>query len=444
MCDTFVVLPQAALAGRTLFAKNTDRDPNEAHEVVVIPSADHPVGSQVKCTYVEIPQVTHTYSVLLAKPFWIWGAEMGANEHGVAIGNEAVFTRIPCRKEPGLIGMDFLRLALERAKTAWDALQVITQLLEKYGQGGNCGYNHPMYYHNSFLIADPKEAWVLETADIHWVAEKVKDVRSISNALTIGNQFDLASTDLVNYAVDHGWCRQREKFHFARDYSDFLYTTFADGKQRQACTASALTSQKGNITIKQMMDLLRHHRQDVSWFKPDRALIGADVCMHASMGPIRGSQSVGSMVSDLGTDLQTHWVTGTSAPCLSIFKPVWLDTGIPDMGPQLTGTFNPESLWWQHEILHRYVIGNYQARSRAVRQVYNDLQNQYLTEWEASTASPESRRNFSEECFRTSRMELSKLIEQVKSDRHPGSTMFYYKQAWNHYNQQAKFPFQID
>ena len=116
-----------------------------------------PPGSTVKCTYREIPQVEHTYEVLLAKPFWMWGAEMGANEHGVTIGNEAVFTKVPYDKEPGLIGMDFLRLALERSKTAREALTVITQLLEQYGQGGNCGFQHLLYYHNSFLIADPRD-----------------------------------------------------------------------------------------------------------------------------------------------------------------------------------------------------------------------------------------------------------------------------------------------
>ena len=63
---------------------------------------------------------------------------MGANEHGVAIGNEAVFTKVPYDKGPALLGMDLLRLALERAATARQALDVITGLLVEHGQGGNC------------------------------------------------------------------------------------------------------------------------------------------------------------------------------------------------------------------------------------------------------------------------------------------------------------------
>jgi len=188
MCDTVVALGHVTADGARLFGKNTDREPNEAHQLLRVPAADHPAGSTVKCTYLEIPQVEHTYEVLLAKPFWIWGAEMGANEHGVAIGNEAVFTKVPYDKEPGLIGMDFLRLALERTKTAHEAFTVITQLLEQYGQGGNCGLQHRQYYNNSFLIADPREAWVLETAGRQWAAEQVRDIRTISNGITIGRK----------------------------------------------------------------------------------------------------------------------------------------------------------------------------------------------------------------------------------------------------------------
>lgn len=64
---------------------------------------------------------------------------------------------------------------MERADTAEKALDVIVDLLEKYGQGGNCMESHMAFtYHNSFLIADRKEAWVLETSGKYWAAEKVE------------------------------------------------------------------------------------------------------------------------------------------------------------------------------------------------------------------------------------------------------------------------------
>ena len=116
MCDTLVVTSPAAGDGVTLFAKNSDREPNEAHCLLLAPAADHAAGNRLRCTYIEIEQVPHTYAVALAKPFWIWGAEMGVNEHGVAIGNEAVFTKEPYAKAGGLLGMDLLRLGLERAR----------------------------------------------------------------------------------------------------------------------------------------------------------------------------------------------------------------------------------------------------------------------------------------------------------------------------------------
>ena len=249
MCDTLVAVGEATADGTVILAKNSDRQPNEAQQIVVIPRALHKKDATVKCTYIEIPQVRETYEVLLSKPFWIWGCEMGANECGVTIGNEAVFSKIPSGKEPGLIGMDFIRLALERADTARKALEVIIELLETYGQSGNCGLPKKEYYHNSFIIADPTEAWVLETVAKFWVAEQVRDVRTISNGLTIGNEWDMASPGLVEYAIKRGWCRSREDFHFARCFSDFLYTRFSASAARQCRTTELLKAKKGNITV---------------------------------------------------------------------------------------------------------------------------------------------------------------------------------------------------
>ena len=63
--------------------------------------------------------------------------------------------------------MDLLRLGLERGKTAYEAMHVMIDLLEEYGQSGDCehaGEWGKANYHNSYILADPQEAWVLETA----------------------------------------------------------------------------------------------------------------------------------------------------------------------------------------------------------------------------------------------------------------------------------------
>jgi secernin len=67
MCDTMVALGNSTSDGSVLFAKNSDREPNEAQYMLLVPAADHAAGSTVQCTYIQIPQVAHTQRVLLVK-----------------------------------------------------------------------------------------------------------------------------------------------------------------------------------------------------------------------------------------------------------------------------------------------------------------------------------------------------------------------------------------
>lgn len=442
MCDTFVALGNATRDGSVIFGKNSDREPNEAQALVLIPHAMHAPSDHVKCTYISIPQVRETNAVLLSKPFWIWGAEMGANEHGVVIGNEAVFTKVPYQKEPGLIGMDFLRLALERASTAEDAMNVIIQLLEEHGQGGNCGFAHKLFYHNGFLIADRKEAWVLETAGKHWAAERVRDVRSISNVISIGAHWDRASKDLVDFAISQKWCKDEDNFDFGRCYSDLIFTRFADGRHRLCRTGELVHQNLGNIDVPMAISILRDHGPEtVRGRTPVKGLTGTEVCMHAGFGPVRVSQTTGSMVSHLTKDGDIHWMTGTAAPCTSIFKPVWMDSGLPDMGPSLSGTYDELTLWWRHENLHREILRDYAARIQVIQPEQVQLEAVFRDRIsEAGSFSIETKKEITEKCFTQAFIVESDWLKKVKAKPIEHRQPFLHQAAWRKFDRAAQRP----
>ena len=320
MCDTLVRVN----AGRVLFAKNSDRDPNEAQLLDWQPRREYPAGTQLRCTWITIPQARATHAVLLSRPFWMWGAEIGANEHGVVIGNEAVFTRQP-RAATGLTGMDLLRLGLERGATAREAVEVITGLLSTHGQGGGCGHeNRAFTYHNSFLVADCGGAFVLETAGRRWQAERIARAWSISNGLTLPGLVD--QSDWLRTRVS--MCRvRRERTLAAVERAD------AVGDLAQALRDHGTASAP------------RYHWLNGAMAAP---------CMHAG-GLFAASQTTASWVSELRPNAARHWVTATAAPCTGLFKPVRVDQPL-DLGPAPTDRADPHSLWWRHERLHREVM----------------------------------------------------------------------------------------
>ncbi|HNS50413.1 MAG TPA: C69 family dipeptidase [Anaerolineae bacterium] len=445
MCDTLVALGDSTVDGSVLLAKNSDREPNEAQVLTYLPRLRHEPGSRLRCTYIDIPEVPETYQVLLSRPFWMWGAEMGVNECGVAIGNEAVFTREPYNKGPALTGMDLLRLALERAGTAQNALEVIVDLLEQYGQGGNCGYRHKLYYHNSYIIADPVEAWVLETVGRHWVAERVQGVRTISNGLTIGSQPDRVSNKLARHAAEKGWARDGSELHLSRCCSDPIMTRLDGCRARQARTTSLLTAESGRISVRTLMAALRDHGRgaDGPDWGPARGLLMDRVCVHASLWPTRPSQSVGSLVAHLTRAGPVAWVTGTSAPCTGLFKPIFLGSSAPELGREPSGTADPDSLWWAHERLHRMVIRDYAARLAAYRSERDALEWEFLAEATALVASGAGGASdlaaFTERCFQRATEATQRWLERVSHMPATRRLSPAFSLAWTRFDRQARF-----
>jgi len=292
MCDTMGKL----FGNKAIFAKNSDRSPNEPQVVEYFPAMVHE-EAMVKTTYIEVEQVKETLSFILSRPTWLWGGEMGVNECGVCIGNEAVFTKGKY-DDIGLTGMDMVRLALERSKTAKEALECIIGLLEKYGQGGNCGFDHEFLYDNSFLIMDRTEIYILETAGKEWVFKKVEQ-GAISNRLSIGTDGDVYS---------EGSC------DFAKKHLEPVYSHFSQSKQRRAMCQAAVENAES------LEDMLRAMRQHADEENPMcKASVGSP-CMH--YGGMVGDHTTQSMAVELLPDGQIRiWTTGQSLPCVSIYKP---------------------------------------------------------------------------------------------------------------------------
>ncbi|MGH7860467.1 MAG: C69 family dipeptidase [Candidatus Binatia bacterium] len=294
MCDTLCVVGK----GRSLFAKNSDRPHDEPQVVEAFPR--RPAGGTLRTQYLEISD-EGAFAMVGSRPVWLWGFEHGVNEHRVAIGNEAVYTTGHVADgPPALIGMDLVRLGLERARSAREAVEVMTELLGRHGQAGDC-YQTGGSYDSSFLVCDPAEAWVVETSGRSAHAERFDGGTAISNRLSI-----------------------REDW---RDTS--VGTSFADVRLQ---ASMACVARGADATMPR--DLVRHLRDHGG----HEGLPPSDeftVCMH-----IRGAvNTTSAMVCDLPADPgepARAWVA-LGSPCTSVFVPIFPPDVIPpELGDEKT------------------------------------------------------------------------------------------------------------
>lgn len=382
-CDTFVALPPSTEKQRVIFGKNSDRPCDEVQEVVYFPASDFNGGEKVECTYIEIEQVAHTYAVVLSRPAWLWGAEMGANEHQVCIGNEAVWGRESSDGDEALLGMDLVRLGLERANTAEKAVDVITELLEKYGQGGSCMEEDGGFtYHNSFLISDRTEAWVLETSGKYWAAERVKEgYRNISNQYSITTKIDKEHPGVREYARSKGWWDGETEFNFTTAYS-FMTTARIEAAGSRYCEGKTLLERsKGHITAETMMDILRDKDSGIN--------------MEGMF------MTTGSMVSVIPSHPSlpgVHFFTATPDPERSVFKPFIFvkhlkplkETTSPSYGPDDPVKKKPRfqskcdrkhELFVKHEVVAA-VIETHKERGKKITETMRQLEKEKMTKME--------------------------------------------------------------
>jgi hypothetical protein len=350
MCDTLC----GPGVGGMVFAKNSDRPVGEVQ--LAVPFGRRPTaGCTLRTQYLSIGD-TGAHAALLSCPTWLWGAEHGVNEFGVAIGNERVATvHDVAQARPGLIGMDLVRLGLERARSAEEALDILVDLLTTHGQGGIADAAHQSAYDSSFLIADPGQAFVLDTSGTDFAAAAFPRGTAISNRLSVGSGWTRGSLDLEP-GDDFGRFRDPDAPTDSADLRLAASRTFLDGQRTRA----------GGLTPAATAAHLRDHGNG-PWGAPGPAQpppaadgpgsgsgSGVSVCMHLSGGSVTAASLIAELPTDLAAGAPLRAYVALGSPCVSIYVPAFVRTaaGPPPFVPK---ELSSESMWRAADALRQRV-----------------------------------------------------------------------------------------
>jgi len=419
-CDTGVALPDVTQSGYTILGKNSDRRIFESQRLEVHQRQSFEANTSIQLEHRNIPQVRQIYSTLGAGPYWCWGYEEGVNEYRVAIGNEAIRTKTnreetsayKAGKSPalGLLGMDIVRLALERSKSSAEAVAWIGRLVEKYGQFGSSyvGEDNSHGYDNSYMVADTTEAWVVETYGKHWTALRLLEGSwAISNEPCITTRWNACDSTVINYAVEKGWwpADRVSEFNASLAYTNFHFPAELS-YSRARRFRQLLLEREGNIDIAWFKRVLRDHYENTfradTTFNPTMPGL-TTICMHASPSGSTWGHTASSAIFVLppvnsGKLPVMWWCAGP--PCNGLYVPVFLQGNqLPAMvgcvgtaGKKVIAPnkatldeYTPDSYWWESKRLCDFTKGDeigstWSQRHPIVREKFNKLENKFVKE----------------------------------------------------------------
>jgi dipeptidase len=229
-CTNFIITKGASSNGSVMITYAADSH-TRFGALFFYPAADHKPGDMLDIFHYEngklmgqIPEAAHTYNVVGFM-----------NEHQVAIGETTFGGRDSLATQPGAI-LDYgslMKIALQRAKTAREAIRVMTELVAIYGYATSG---------ESFSVSDASEAWIMELIGkgkyekgAVWVAMQVPDgyVSGHANQARITTfpfqkkndwqntkQTCYHSPDVISFARNRGWYKGSDAaFSFSDVYA---------------------------------------------------------------------------------------------------------------------------------------------------------------------------------------------------------------------------------
>ncbi|HEY3358694.1 MAG TPA: C69 family dipeptidase [Polyangia bacterium] len=425
-CTNFIITRGAAADGSTMITYAADAH-NLYGELYYTPAGRHAPGATREIIEWDtgkrlgrIPQVPVTYSVV-----------GNMNEHQVSIGETTFGGRKEIEQSKGDIDYGTLMyVALERARTAREAIQVMTDLAVRHG------YNSEG---ESFSVADPREAWILEMIGkgptekgVVWVARKIPDgyVAGHANQARIRQfprndpQNTLYAKDVVDFARKRGWFKGKDAdFSFADTYAPLTWDAL------RACESRVWSMfRRVNADARRYFDWVNGNEKAPMlplWIKPDRKIGVHDLMElmrdHFEGTPYDLSKGVGAgpyelpyrwrpmtykvdgakYINERATSTQQTgfsfvaqmraWLPGPIGGVLwfgvddtysTVYVPMYC--GIREapkafaVGTADFKTFSWESAFWVFNFVANYTYSRYRDMIRDVRQVQGELEAGFL------------------------------------------------------------------
>lgn len=286
-CTNFLITKGATVDGSAMITYAADSHTLYG-ELYYLPAKDHAPGA-LRDIYEwdtgkflgRIPEPAHTYSVV-----------GNMNENQVAIGETTFGGREELQKQTGAV-VDYgslMYIALQRSKTAREAIKVMTDLVDKYGYASEG---------ESFSISDPNEVWIMEMIGkgegekgAVWVAQRIPDGYICGHAnqarITTFPMNDeencMFANDVISFAREKGWYEGLNKdFSFSDVYApvDFSGARFSDARVFAGFNKVCSTMKQYESYV---MGNVKHdgeHKFPSNrmplWVKPDKKLTLQDV-----------------------------------------------------------------------------------------------------------------------------------------------------------------------
>ena len=431
-CTNFLVGKDASQDGSTMISYAADSYALYGF-LHFVPAADHAEGAvrEVKdwdtgkplCT---IPQVPHTYNVV-----------GNMNEHQLAIGETTWGGRPELESGEGIDYGSLIYIALERCKTAREAIKCMTDLVTEYGYASSG---------ETFSIADPNEVWLMELIGkgkvekgAVWVATRVPDDCIAAHAnqarFTTINFKDkenwMWSKDVVSFARKQGYFEGKDKdFNFQEAYAPYdfsglyvcearvwsFFRKFSDDMDRYFDFASGKTfvetggkyagermplyiKPNHKVSAQELKDCMRDQYEgtplDITQ-GPDAGPWNSKL-RYGSLGfqydsvqywferPIATQQTAWSFVAQMrgyeGANAGGIFWFGVDDAATSLYVPMYSSiTAVPECFQEGNGdlyTYSPTSAWWTYNIVANWAYSKYSAMVPDIQRVQSTWEDKF-------------------------------------------------------------------